>query len=174
MDDDEISCQIPATAMSGRPGDATYCHILIELMRLSSTAKKRLASARALRQTAEQLLENVRDLNNELEHLKRSMQHRFRLDEPVSREDFSSSQLLPQQAITLRQAQSLQSHYFCLVLDINTPLAYPWSGICTYAKRLDVTALAQMEASWNAVAQAARSVILATRQIHVDASSSAL
>jgi hypothetical protein len=174
MDDDEISCQIPATAMSGRPGDTTYCHILIELMRLSSTARKRLASARALRQTAEQLLETVRDLNNKLDRLKRSTQHRFCLDAPVPLEDFSSSTSLPEQAVTLRQAQSLQSHYFCLVLDINTPLAYPWSGMCTHSKRLDVAAFAQMEASWNAVAQAARSGILATRQIRVDASCSAL
>jgi hypothetical protein len=166
MDDDEVSCEVPESVLSGQPGHTIYCHILIEMMRVSSTAEKALSSARALRQTPDQLIDTVRDLNKELDELKRSTQPKFCLDGPL---DVSQ---LPK-GITLRQAQSLQYHYYCLVLDINTPLAYPWSGICTYAKQ-DMAAFAQIETSWSAVAQASRSVILATRQIRLDASCSAL
>lgn len=166
MDDDEISCQVPQNALDGFSGNIVYCHTLIELMRLSSTAKKRLSSAHALRQAPRQLIETVCDLNKRLQELKLSTQHRFRLDSPLE-----VSQLPI--GITLRQAQSLQYHYFCLVLDINTPLAYPWSGIYAYAKQ-DTAASALFDASWDAVAQVSRSAILATRQIRVDASCSAL
>ena len=166
MDDDEISCQAPQTSLNECPGKATYCRTLIELMRLSSTAKKRLSSARALKQHPHQLMETVCDLNKQLHELKLSIQGKICLDSPleVSR--------LPED-ITLWQAQSLQSHYFCLVLDVNTPLAYPWSSIHTYAKQ-HVAASVQIDASWNTVAQVSRTAILATRQIRVDASCSAL
>ncbi|KAF2810174.1 uncharacterized protein BDZ99DRAFT_387355, partial [Mytilinidion resinicola] len=166
MDDDEISCQVPQRALNGRPDVASYCHILIELTRLSSAAKKRLSSAHALRQAPGQLIETVRALNKELHDLKFSMQDEFCLDAPLEVSE------LPKD-ITMRQAQSLQYHYFCLIMDINTPLAYPWSSICTYAKR-DMAASAQIDASWNAVAQASRSAILATRHIRVDATCSAM
>jgi hypothetical protein len=75
--------------------------------------------------------------------------------------------------LTLRRAQSLQYHYFSLVLDINTPLTYPWSGIGTYAKK-DTADFAQMQISLNTVAQASRSAIIATRHIQIDASCSSL
>jgi hypothetical protein len=165
MDDDEISCQVPESALSGRPCDTIYCHILIEMMQLCSTAKKRLSSARAMRQTPDQLIETVWDLNKELDELKRSTQNKYCLDGSLTSQ-------LPK-GITLRQAQSLQFHFFSLVLDINTPLTYPWSGIYTYAKK-DRAAFAQVETSCNAVAHASRSTILATRQIRIDASCSAL
>lgn len=167
MDDDEISCEVPPTAVSGRFADTTYCQILIDMMRLSSTAKKRLSSARALRQTAEQLVETVRDLNQKLDELRNchSLQ-KLLLDSPLE------SGNLPE-GWTLRQAQSLQYHYFSLVLDINTPLAHPWSGICAYARR-DISAFTQLEMSRNAVAQASRAAILSTRQIRVDTSCPAL
>lgn len=135
-------------------------------MRLCSTTKKRLSSAQALRQTPAQLIETVRSLNQELDELKSSTQQNFVLDAPLEVSQLPAG-------ITLRQAQSLQSHYFSLVLDINTPLAYPWSCVHTYAEQ-DMAALAQIEASCNAVAVVSRAAILATRQIRVDASCTAL
>jgi hypothetical protein len=166
MDDDEISCQVPQRALSGRSGDTIYCHLLIEISRFSSTAQKQLSSARALRQSPDQLIETVRGLNKELDKLKSSAKHHICLDGQLE-----DSQL--PQNITLSQAQSLQSHYICLVLDINTPLTYPWSGISSYTEQ-DTAAAAQIENSCDAVAQVSRSAILATRQRRVDASCSAL
>ena len=166
MDDEEISCQVPDSAGSGQQGDTIYCKLLIEMMQLSSTAQRRLSSVRALRQTADQLISTVRHLNEELERLKLSAQHKFPLGGVLD------SFHLPN-GLTLRQAQSLQYHYFSLVLDINTPLAYPWSGICTYAKQ-DTAAFSQMQRSLNAVAQTSRSAIIATRHIQIDASCSSL
>lgn len=135
-------------------------------MRLCSTTKKRLSSAKALRQTPAQLIETIRSLTQELDALKYSIQHIIVLDAPLE-----PSQL--PQGMTLRQAQSLQAHYFSLILDINTPLAYPWSGVRESVDQ-DMAALAQIEASCNAVASVSRAGILATRQIRVDASCTAL
>jgi hypothetical protein len=135
-------------------------------MRLCSTTKKRLSSAKALRQTHAQLIETVRSLSQQLDALKHSIQHIIILDAPLELDQ------LPQ-GMTLRQAQSLQAHYFSLVLDINTPLTYPWSGVRESVEQ-DMAALAQIEASCNAVAIVSRAAILATRQIRVDASCTAL
>ena len=153
-------------ALSGQLNDTIYCNVLIELMRLCSATKKRLSSAKALRQTPPQLIETVRSLSQELDALKHSIQHIIVLDAPIELAQ------LPQ-GMTLRQVQSLQTHYFSLVLDINTPLAYPWSGVRESVEQ-DMAALAQIETSCNAVANVSRVAILATRQIRVDASCTAL
>lgn len=138
-------------------------------MQLCSTAKKRLSSARALQQSSEQLIQAVSSLVQELDNIKdRAIRrYKFSLDGPL---DLSQ---LPTLGLTLRQAQSLKANYCCLVLDINTPLSYPWSRIYLHAEQ-DPVALAQVEKSSAAVAEAARCAILATRQIQVDASSPAL
>lgn len=139
---------------------------MIKMMRLLSTSKKRLSSARALQQTPSQLIETVASLNKDREELKVSMQKDFNIDGPLEAFQLPSN-------ITLCQAQSLQYHYFSLALDINTPLAYPWSLVWSYAKQ-NTNSFAQIEASWNAVAQTSRAAILATRQIRVNATCSTL
>ncbi|KIW86779.1 uncharacterized protein Z519_12565 [Cladophialophora bantiana CBS 173.52] len=166
MDDDEISCQVPLSSLSGRPSDTLYCHTLIKMMQLASAAKKRLSSVRALKQPTEQLLKTIRSLKKDLAELRCSVQQKICLDDPI---DVSR---LPG-GLTLRQAQSLQSHYFCLVLDINTPLTYPWLGVSAYVAD-NMAAAAQVEASFNEVAQVSRSGILASRQINIDGGCSAL
>ncbi|RVX74258.1 hypothetical protein B0A52_02090 [Exophiala mesophila] len=169
IDDDEISTLLPQSTLTNRPGDIAYCHILVDLMQLCSTARKRLSSARALQQSPEQLIQAVSSLVRELDNIKdRAMRrYKFSLDGPL---DLSQ---LPTLGLTLLQAQSLKANYCCLVLDINTPLSYPWSGIHLHAEQ-DPVAFAQVEKSCAAVAEAARCAILATRQIQVDASCTAL
>lgn len=166
MNDEDISCSIPDCASSGKQSDTIYCQLLIEMMQLSSSAAKRLSSVRALRQDPHQLIATVRQLNEELERLKISAQHKFPLG------DLLDPSHLPN-GLTLRQAQSLQCHYFSLVLDINTPVAYPWSGISTYAKR-DTADFADVGASLDAVSQVSRSAIIATNHIQINASCSSL
>lgn len=160
MDDDEISCQVPQSVLSGCSSDTFYCHTLIKMMQLASTAKKRLSSARALRQSTDQLIRTVRKLRKDLADFKRSVEEKISLDSPIDASRVPAG-------LTLRQAQSLQSHYCCLMLDINTPLTYPWSGISTHLPN-NIAAASEVEASCNEVAKASRSAILATRQIHVD------
>ncbi|KAI1619628.1 hypothetical protein EDD37DRAFT_642718 [Exophiala viscosa] len=166
MDDDEISCRVSSSAPSGLPSDTLYCHTLIKMMQLSSTARKRLSSARALRQTTEQLIKTVRKLRKDLADFKLSVQHDICLDDPLETSRIPAG-------LSLRQAQSLQSHYFCLVLDINTPLTYPWLGISAYLSN-DAAATSHVEASCKEVAQASRAGILATRQVHIDGGCSLL
>ncbi|KAM3427433.1 hypothetical protein MY4824_009454 [Beauveria thailandica] len=71
------------------------------------------------------------------------------------------------------QALALMAYYAEGASDINTPLFYPWSPPVGQ-KRPDPQLVSQIEASCGAVAGAARFTILATRQIHVDASCCAL
>jgi len=139
------------------------------MMQISSEVRKRLGTPRALKQTPEQLFDIVHDLTKKLNDLKdyASQQYRFTLDRPLD------TFRLPEVGLTLRQAQSLQSHYFCLVLDINTPLTYPWSGLRLRVEQ-SASALAHIEISCKAVAQISRSAILATRHIHIDASCPAM
>ncbi len=157
MEDDEISCLVPPVAPGGRPGNATYCHMLIEMMKLSSLPKKRLSSARALRQSAEQLVETVRELSHGLDELRK-----FLLVDTLL--DLST---LPE-GINLRQALSIQYNYFCLIMDIHTPLATPWSVPFSSAKE-GTAVSSRVEVSCAAVAQASRDAILTSRQIRVDA-----
>lgn len=161
MDDDEISCEIPEEASNDQIGSTTYCKLLIQLMQLSSIARKRLSSPAAMRKSPDQLIESVCNLNSRLEELNQSNQQVFCLD-------WSLGDLQSLNGLTKRQAQSLQSHYFSLILDINTPLTYPWSGIYQYAKH-DKAKFVHVEAACIAVSCASRSAILATRHVHVDA-----
>ena len=130
-------------------------------MRLSHVARKRLSSAQALRQTAEQLFETVRDLDQQLGELKCSTEAILPLDG-----SFNSSNL--PENINLRQALSIQYAYLCLVLDIHTPLANPWFGTSIKAKE-GTPDFAQIERSCATVAQASRDAILLARHIDVNA-----
>ncbi|KIW84902.1 hypothetical protein Z517_00290 [Fonsecaea pedrosoi CBS 271.37] len=166
MDDDEISCQVPQTVPSGLPSDTLYCHTLIKMMQLASTARKQLSSARALRQTTDQLFQAVHNLREELAEFKNSVQQHICLDDAIDVARLPAG-------MTLRQAQSLQSHYFCLVLDINTPLTYPWLDVSTYVAG-NMMAASQVHASYNDVVQVSRAAILAARQVHIDGGCAAL
>ncbi|OAP64280.1 hypothetical protein AYL99_00252 [Fonsecaea erecta] len=166
MDDDEIDCHVPQNALSGRPNDTLYCNTLVKMMQLSSTVRKQLASARALKQSTQQLVQAIRGLKNDLKELKSSVKQDICLDSAIDVARLPGG-------LTLRQAQSLQSHYFCLVLDINTPLTYPWLGIYAYLADTEEAA-SEMDASHGEVAQISRSAIMATRQINIHGSCSAL
>ena len=161
MDDGEISCLIPQVSLNGRPGDLNYCHMLIELTRLSSIATQRLSNAQAMRQSAIQLVKVIGDLSQRLDELKRSFRHILSLGEPVD------SSRLPG-GLALHQALALQYTYFCLVLDIHTPLTYPWSGIFTQAERRS-EAFSQVENSCAVVIKVSRAAILTTRQNQTNA-----
>ncbi len=157
---------MPLHAPSGRENDTLYCHTLIKMMQLVSKAKTQLSSTRALRQSNERLMKTVCKLRKDLAEFNSSMQDKICLDKPLD------ASRLPQ-GLNLLQAQSLQSHYFCLLLDIHTSLTYPWLGISAHLAD-DPAATSLVEASCNEVAQASRSAILATRQTHLDGRCSAL
>ena len=166
MDDDEISCQIPENAPGHPPGDKTYCHLLIKLMRLASHNRKRLSSAYAMRQTPDQIVATVREMNKALDELNSPSQRKEDLGGPLDK-------VRSAHGITLRQAQSLQSHYFSLIFDINRILACPWSRVHAFAAK-DSTARVQIETSCGLVAETSRAVIMATKLIQLDASSPTL
>ncbi|KAM3519580.1 hypothetical protein MY4038_009746 [Beauveria bassiana] len=73
---------------------------------------------------------------------------------------------IPGDALSGKTSDAIYCH-------INTPLFYPWSPPASQ-QRPDPQLVAQIEASCGAVVRSSRFIILATRQIDVDASCSAL
>ncbi|KAK8146599.1 hypothetical protein G3M48_002925 [Beauveria asiatica] len=169
VDDAAIDCQIPEKALSGKSSDTIYCHTLIALSRLCSAATKLLSNTPGREQdnTHTPLIDAVKSLNCQAVTIKLAAERRS-----VFLDRSMNDGQLPE-GLTTRQMQILQSHYHCVLLDINTPLFYPWSPPVGQ-KRSDPQLVSQIEASCGAVAGAARFTILATRQIHVDASCCAL
>lgn len=142
--------------------NAVYCNILIRLAQLSSLAAKRLSSVQAFRQRPEILVGAVSELDEELTTLKRSIEPILCLGSPL---DLNK---LPM-GMSLQQTIYLQYAYFNTVFDIHTVLTYPWSqsilGLAQHS-----TLRSQVERSIHVVAEACREAILATKYIHVDAS----
>lgn len=118
-----------------------------------------------MRQNAIQLAEAIGELSQRLDGLRSSNQHILSLGE------FINPSKLPGE-LTLHQALGLQYTYFCLALDIHTPLTYPWSAVFTQAERKS-EAFAQVERSRAVVMEVSRAAILTARQIETDATCSA-
>ena len=108
-----------------------------------------------------QLIGVVRELSEQLNELKHSSQELLDLRNAIE------VSRLPE-GVNLQQALSLQYTYLCLVLDIHTPLAYPWSSVFTQAER-GMIPREQVESSCAAVLEASRTAILTARQIQVNA-----
>ncbi|KAM3518136.1 hypothetical protein NHJ13051_008425 [Beauveria bassiana] len=169
VDDAAIDCQIPGEALSGKTSDAIYCHTSINLSRLCSAATKLLSNTPGREQdnTHTPLIDAVKSLNCQAAIIKMAAERQgVYLDRSLN-----DSQ--PPEGLTTRQLEILQSYYHCVLLDINTPLFYPWSSPASQ-QRPDPQLAAQIEASCDAVVGSSRFIILATRQIDVDASCSAL
>lgn len=131
------------------------------MMKLSSIIMRSLSSARALRQTGEELVETVRDLSLKLEQLKYSFEDIM----PFTSHHLDLS-VLPT-GMTLTQALMLRYNYLCLVLHVSTPLATPWSG-ALMVKR-GTAAYAEYEKACATAASASRAAILLARHIPVSA-----
>lgn len=138
-----------------------YCNMLIRLSQLSSRVNKQLSSVQAFRQPTSATIRTVVDLDRQLRALKDSMAYLFSVDAPINPVTLPAS-------ITLNQALYLQFTYYNLLFDIHTTLTYPWSQ--TMLRPLENAAhQTQIQASRSIVADAARSLILATKWILVDA-----
>ena len=106
-------------------------------------------------------METLASLDVQLENLRRSKEHIFSLDAPISTNSLPASFSLP-------QAIYLQYAYHITLLDIHRSLAIPWSQhILTIM--LDPSIAVQLELSSQKVARTCRSVILATSQITIEA-----
>jgi len=161
INDDEINCQVPTTAPSGSFVNITFCEMLIKLARLSSLVATKLSSVRAFRQRPEVMVRTVSGLDDRLLTLKSSFQHIFHIDAPID-----PARLPPN--LNLYQAVYLQFVYYCIVFDIHTALANPWSRAILSSESNNSVAI-QSQQSSRIVAETSRAAIWATKNIHLDA-----
>lgn len=133
----------------------------IKMCQILSRAYKRLSSARALRQSAKELITAVSELDEEVNVLKRSVEHIIMFDEPL---DSLSTPL----CMSFYHIVILYFLYYSLVLEIHGPLMLPWSEA---SSRQFQPFQPQVERSCSIVAQIARAAILGSRFIQLDANS---
>jgi hypothetical protein len=162
MADDEINCEIPTIPSAGSSINLFYCHTLIKLAQLSSLVAKRLSTVRAFRGKPEALANAVVELDDQRRALIQSTKPIFCLDEPLDPKRLPAG-------MSLQQTVYLQYAYFNMTLDIHTVLTYPWSqSILGLTRNLEFQN--EVEKSSQIVAQTCRDAILATKHIHLDAS----
>lgn len=146
----------------GSSANLFYCDTLVRLAQLSSLACKRAFSYQAFHKGAKALVEAVAELDELLQALKSSIQHILTLDTPVDPNHLPSS-------LSLQQTLYLQYAYFNTVLDVHTVLALPWSQNIL-GLRSEPSLGSLLERSTQIVAKACQDAILATKYIHLDAS----
>ncbi|EXJ69162.1 uncharacterized protein A1O5_08097 [Cladophialophora psammophila CBS 110553] len=165
-DDDDISCQIPIYGPPGSAVDVVFCNLWIRFAQLSSLVSKRLSSVQAFRRTTSATIDNVIDLDQQLRSLKDSMAYIFCVDAPINPSSLPAG-------MSLNQALDVQFTYYDLLSHIHTALTYPWSQAMLRPQENDKHRK-QIETSCSIVADAARSIILATKWVHLDANCSVL
>ena len=142
--------------------DFTVTTICIKMTQILSRAYKRLSSARALRQSTKELVEAVTELDQEVNALKRSIEHVISLDEPL--DTFPASAKM-----SMFQSTLIYFVYYELLFEIHSPLMLPWVGH-TSARHLQAFQ-SEFERSCSIVAETARAAILASRFVHLNANS---
>lgn len=142
-----------------------FCTIHVKLCQILSHAAKRLSSAKALRQSFEDLLGSVCQLENELAAFTSSVKHIIQFDSPL---DLTAIPI----GFTVDQTMSLYFLYYMLLLEIHTPLTIPWFGQTSSTG--DQAGQNQVERSSSVTANACRALILATGYTRLDANASVL
>ncbi|KAM5383740.1 hypothetical protein ACJZ2D_001729 [Fusarium nematophilum] len=166
IDDDQISCPMPHMDPLEESSGPRYSLALIKLAQMSSLTSKRLTFIETQQQSAELLVKTVAELDQKLKALERFIQQLVDLDSPLE-------SCRPGADIDLQQAVYLRMAYYITVLDVHTPLTYPWSQrLFHLAGNPDLRD--QVQASSEIVIKTARKVILATQFVRLDATTSIL
>ncbi|KEF54370.1 uncharacterized protein A1O9_09536 [Exophiala aquamarina CBS 119918] len=165
IDDDDISCDAPETLLPADSSSDTFCTICIKLSQIQSRAYKRLSSARALRQSAEELIRAVAELHEEVILFKRTINHIIDLDEQLD-------EMPMPRMMTMFQLIMVYFLYYSVLFDIHTPLMLPWFHL-TGSKRFD-TFHPQVQNSCAIIARTARVAILGCRLVQLDANTPVL
>lgn len=162
IDDDDISCQVPTTAPPKSSVNVFYCQTLISLAKLSSLVAKKLSSVEAFRRGPETLANTVSELEEQLTAVKSSAEPILKLGAPPDHSRLPHS-------MSVQQVVYVQYAYFSTLFDIHTALTCPWTQNILGRTKLPKLR-AQVERSTQVVALSCREAILATKHIHIDAS----
>lgn len=157
-----MSRGIPTYSPAGHNVRIPYCTVLIHLSRFSARSRKEILGAVHSARSLGDVITAAHSLDNELWLLRDLVRPTIDLGASlyVSR---------PVNDISLNQALHLQYTYYSLIIDIHTPITYPWSR-----SRLALSNNAEFKRSLDkslcAVADASQAIIMATRHIRIEAS----
>lgn len=165
IDDDSISCQIPTTPPSAGLIDGHFSTISIKHAQISSTVAKRLSNVYIVHQTATDIIKTVVELDKMLYDYKQSISCFFDVDASIDPSQLPSG-------ISLQQAVYLQYSFYGTLCDIHSVLTYPWFHNILSLNQ-DPAVCLQLEVSSQRVAKASRSILVATKHVHIDAAAPA-
>lgn len=166
INDDQISCSLPQKDHCESSSNSRYAITLIKLAQMSSLTSKRLTLMETNQQSAEVLVRTVAELDQKLKTLASHIQKVVDLDSPL--EPGKSGQ-----DIDLQQAIYIRMAYYTIMLDVHTPLSYPWSRRL-FNLQGDPDLQLQVQASSETVIQTARKAAMATQFVRLDACTSIL
>ncbi|KAF2491273.1 hypothetical protein BU16DRAFT_564980 [Lophium mytilinum] len=161
IDDDEITCEFPTIAPNGKEIHVKLFTSLIEHAQISSSTMRSLSRTKAAQRSPAELISTVEKLDRRLYSWYQSIPESLRLDLTVKKSN------LPE-GIQLEHLLYIHLAYHGSLISIHSFLGYPWNliGFASDSSR-DLTE--RMESSTRIVAEASRNLILATRDISIDA-----
>ncbi|KAF2871444.1 fungal-specific transcription factor domain-containing protein [Massariosphaeria phaeospora] len=159
IDDHNISVQIPKVVPLHSSIQLESLSIVHRHAKLSSQISRQLLSFKALSIPADELIERVTHFHSQLDGLLKEMPAEFSIDTVTS-----------SQHPTRRLTQILYLHFsiYGSIMAIHTHFFYPWMASRLAGGDKNAILEAQIISSSNALAEAARKIILALRLINGD------
>ncbi|MCJ1299227.1 hypothetical protein MMC08_002019 [Hypocenomyce scalaris] len=163
IDDDDISCQVPNTVVPGSAMDLDVLTAYVQHAQLSSMISRRLLSVKSFQQSPSVLIQTVQELGQRLQHWRDSLPPVLQMNRIIK------SAELPRN-IQVLHVVKIRFLYCGSLMAIHTVFAYPWIS-ALFGNAQTQAVRNQIAISSNAVAEGARSLILAVRSISVDVAS---
>ncbi|KAF2812009.1 uncharacterized protein BDZ99DRAFT_560742 [Mytilinidion resinicola] len=161
IDDDEITCVLPTLAPNGREIHVQLFTSFIEHAQISSSTMRHLSRAKSGQRSPAELVSTVEKLDRRLHSWYQSIPAALRLDLPFKKSN------LPDGA-QLEHLLYLHFAYHGSLISIHSFFGYPWNLI-GFASDSSTDLRERMESSTRIVAEASRNLVLATRDISIDA-----
>lgn len=164
INDDHIDCHLPEH-VAGQPSIKTdFFHHVILHAQISSSIIDQLTTAKARRRKSSQTIKTVNDIDQRLKSWYQTVPQalRFRGSQPM----------IPSPGIQMSHINYLHLAYYGSLAAIHSVFAYPWD-LTGLESGADVDLNPQIDASTQGLAEAARSIILTTKYLHMSAAAPA-
>jgi hypothetical protein len=135
----------------------------IKHAQISSQISRRLGSVKALQSTATDLIETIADLTKQLEKWHESLP-------PYLKLKVGKRTAQPTPKTRFNHLMYLHNAFYGSLMAIHTIFTYPWISAFFGTEKTSAFR-SQVSLSTNAVADAARNIILAVRSVEIDAAS---
>ncbi|KAF3009192.1 hypothetical protein E8E14_006037 [Neopestalotiopsis sp. 37M] len=159
IDDDYVSCPLPSVTGYASPVFGEFLAKTVVQAQISSTVSKKLQSAKAQTESAENILSTVQELNQRLVKWRESLNPVYQTQAP-----FKNLNLAP--GMQIYHVFFLHFCYHVLVIAINGIFCYPWIRPDIHIHQ-DPTILEQIRTSTKAVAESSRQIILAVQRLEI-------